>query len=105
MSRMILITDDDALWGFGAFGLEISRVYGDEDFRRAWDDALNGGYDLVFLTEGLAAANPGLLEAADRDDPFPIVTLLPGGREGKGLATRQLRQAVIRALGSDLVMG
>ncbi|MDD3926027.1 MAG: V-type ATP synthase subunit F [bacterium] len=97
---MILITDDDALWAFAAFGVKVRRVYDKEELAVAWREAVGGAYNIVFITETLAEDNPELV--VENEAPFPIITRLPGARGSRGTAAEEIRRSVIRALGADI---
>ncbi|MDD2485520.1 MAG: V-type ATP synthase subunit F [bacterium] len=99
-TRMVLITDDDALWAFAAFGVKMHRVYNREELAGAWREAVGGAYSLIFITETLAAENSELI--VENESPFPIIVLLPGARGSRGTAAEYIRRAVVRALGADI---
>lgn len=64
--------------------------------------AQTGEYAAIFITETLAAALADDI-ARYKDAPLPAITVIPGadGATGYGMAT--VRDAVIRAVGADIL--
>ena len=59
-------------------------------------------YAAIFITEELAREIESDI-ARYKDDPLPAITVIPGKNKSCGYGTEQIRQAVIRAAGTDLL--
>ncbi|MBQ8357820.1 MAG: V-type ATP synthase subunit F [Clostridia bacterium] len=62
----------------------------------------SGEYAVLFITEDLAA---DLGEEIDRykNDPLPAITVIPGRDGGKGYGLANIKKAVERAVGADIL--
>lgn len=100
MSKIAVVGRRDYIGGFQGAGASIFPVETDEQTRRAFDDILKSDYAIIFLAEEFAA---GLTEtlAKLRGQPLPIVTLIPGTQESRGLAKETLRASIRKAIGAE----
>ncbi len=98
--------DWDSIYGFSALGLDTFRV---EDNNAEQAVALlkkisASEYEVIYITEALAAAIPEEIEKY-RTLPRPAIILIPGisGNTGEGLAA--VKKSVEQAVGSDIIFG
>ena len=59
-------------------------------------------YAVIFITEELAHEIAQDI-ASYKDAPLPAITVIPGSHSHSGYGAEQIRQAVIRAAGTDLL--
>ena len=64
--------------------------------------AKSGEFAAVFITEELAREIEQDI-ARYKDDPLPAITVIPGKNGSSGYGAENIRQAVIRAAGTDLL--
>lgn len=62
----------------------------------------SGQYATIFITEELAREIEQDI-ARYKDAPLPAITVIPGKNGSSGYGAEQIRQAVIRAAGTDLL--
>ena len=64
--------------------------------------AASGEFAVIFITEALAGE---LAQDIDRykDAPLPAITVIPGRGEYLGLGTANIKKAVERAVGADIL--
>lgn len=65
--------------------------------------AKSGEYAVIFLTEDLAKDIPEDI-ARYKDAPMPAITLIPGKNGGNGIGAETIRNAVVRAVGTDFLL-
>lgn len=104
MSKIAFIGDRDSVWGFRALGVSVFPVTGGDEARERFAAAVREGFAIIFVTEDVYEACPDEI-AAVREQALPTVTVLPGVRGSRGLATREIHRAVSAAVGADILSG
>ncbi len=88
---------------FMALGFSVSEA---KNARQAagllHDLAKSGQYATIFITEEFAQEIEQDI-ARYKDDPLPAITVIPGKNGSNGYGAEAIRQAVIRAAGTDLL--
>ena len=103
MYKAAIIGDRGSALGFMALGFSVLEA---EDAAAAKDllhrATKNGEYAVLFLTENYAEE---LAEdiARYKDAPLPAITIIPGRDGGHGYGMAQLKNAVERAIGADIL--
>ena len=106
MYKIAVMGDWDSIYGFGALGLDTFRIENNsaEEARQMLDRLSKEEYEVIYVTEALAAKIPNEIEQY-RTMPSPAIILIPGisGNTGEGLAA--VKKSVEQAVGSDIIFG
>lgn len=103
MYKVAMIGDRESTLGFMALGFSVFEASDEKQAGRLLRElAGESKYAVIFITENLAA---GLGEELSRysDRPLPAVTVIPGRSGNQGMGVRSLREAVVRAVGADIL--
>ena len=102
MYRIAVIGDKDSVYGFAALGLDVVYVGENDDPNKAFKKLCESGYGIIYITEALAEILDEEIQKTN-DNPIPAVILIPGisGNTGKGIAN--VKKAVEKAVGSDII--
>ncbi len=102
MSNIAVIGDRDTTLCFRAIGVDVFPAGSREEARAALADILRKQYSIIFLTEDMS---PHLKEELKtlQFQTLPSVVLIPGMQGSTGLALENVRDAVKKAVGSDLL--
>ena len=101
VGKLAIIGDGDSITvfkaaGVGAFPAE-SADKAREIIRRIAKD-----YQVIFLTEELARALKDFIKRFD-EAPYPVILVIPSKNGSMGYGTEQLKSAMERALGVDIL--
>ena len=103
MYKIGVIGEKDSVLGFIALGYAVHEANDLETASRLLSTLVKSGeYAVIFLTEQLAV---GLEEqlAEYKDMPLPAVVSIPGQAGSTGYGMSNLRSAVERAVGADIL--
>ena len=93
----------DSVLGFMALGFSVHEAEEPEGAARVLSSLVRSGeYAVIFLTEELAAAMEEELEKY-KDLPLPAVTSIPAQGGSTGYGMNNIRSAVERAVGADIL--
>lgn len=103
MYKIGIIGDPAGILCFSALGFSVLEATDVPTAAAQLHKAAKGGeYAVLFITEALAR----LMEediARYKDVPLPAITVIPGPEGGQGYGLAALRQAVERAVGTDIL--
>ena len=103
MYKIGIIGRRDAVQGFMALGFAVREADSVADAARELHGmAKSQEYGVIFITENFASE----LEeetAKYRDLPLPAIVSIPGGEGSTGFGMNNLRRAVERAVGADIL--
>jgi V/A-type H+-transporting ATPase subunit F len=102
VSRIAFVGDRDSVWGFRAFGVDVYPVAEMNEAREVLERAVADEHAVVFVTEDVYEACAEQI-AGYRDQAMPTVTVLPGVTGSRGVAAREIHQAVSAAIGADIL--
>ena len=102
MYRIAVIGDRDTVLCFRALGLEGVEAENAEDARRMLHKMAKENYAILYLTEQFAA-ELGDEIARYRDTLTPAVILIPGRSGSLGIGSANVRAAVEKAVGADIL--
>jgi V/A-type H+-transporting ATPase subunit F len=103
MYKIGVIGDRDSVLGFIALGYSVHEADNAETAGRLLSSLVKSGeYAVIFLTEELAHDLEEQL-AQYKDMPLPAVVSIPGQGGSTGYGMRNLRSAVERAVGADIL--
>ena len=104
MYKIAVMGGVDTVMGFKALGLDTYPVSGVEEARHAFAKVTSPDekYAVVYLEESLSGA---LSSEISRfvDKVTPAIILIPGRDGSQGLGLSALHDAVIRAIGTDIL--
>lgn len=104
MYKIGVIGERDSVLGFKAVGLDVFPCSQSEEAKKILRDLAAGDYAIIYITEGLAA---DMSEDIDRykDNRLPAIIQIPGKEGPSGTGMDQVRKAVERAVGADILFG
>ena len=103
MYKTAVIGDRDSILGFMALGFSVYEVQDPQDAARILHSiASQDDFAVIFITEDTAQ---GISEdiAHYKDSPLPAITVIPGKKGSGGMGVASMRDAVIRAVGADIM--
>ena len=105
MYKIAVIGSSDTVMGFKALGLDTFPVNSDEEASAAFKQLFQAGtdnpYAIVYVEETWAEGLSALISKF-RSDPERAIILIPGREGSKGLGRQALKDAVEKAVGSDI---
>ena len=102
MYKIAVLGDPDSVLGFKALGLEVCPVASAEEGRGALHRMAKENYAILYLTEQLAAQlQPEI--ARYQDALTPAIILIPGKEGSLGIGMSNIKKAVERAVGADIL--
>jgi V/A-type H+-transporting ATPase subunit F len=102
MYRIAVMGDRDSVLGFRALGLEVCPVDTPEEGREALHRMAKENYAILYLTEQLAA-QLGPEIGRYQDALTPAIILIPGKEGPMGIGMANVKTAVERAVGADIL--
>ena len=100
--KIAALGDRDSVLGFRALGLEVFPVETVEEARLTLHQLAKGNYAIVYLTEGFAKDMTAEI-ARYKDSLTPAVILIPGKEGSLGIGMTNVKTAVERAVGADIL--
>ena len=108
MYKIAVLGDRDSIYGFAALGLSVfpaeDGAQGARMFRRLSEQEGEDRYAVIDLTESLAAELSEEIEKC-RGRRFPAVIPIPSKDGTLGIGMQNVRSAVERAVGADILFG
>ena len=102
MYKIAVMGDKDSVLGFKALGLEVCPVESPEEGRAALHRMAKDNYAIIYMTEQLAAKLPQEV-ARYKDALTPAIILIPGKEGSLGIGMANVKTAVERAVGADIM--
>jgi V/A-type H+-transporting ATPase subunit F len=105
MSKIAVIGPRDAILAFRALGADIFPANDAQSALAQVQKTADEDYQIVFLTEGLAAEIAGPLQELQSrvKATFTVITVIPGNRDNLGLGLLRIKQRVEKAIGVDIL--
>ena len=100
--RIAVVGDKDSVLGFQALGLDVFPAEGPEEARAALHRLARENYAVIYLTEQLSAQLEGDI-ARYKDALTPAIILIPGKEGSLGIGMANIKTAVERAVGADIL--
>ena len=100
--KIAVLGDRDSVLGFRALGLETFSAESAEAARPILHRLAKEDYAVVYLTEQYARHMQAELERY-KDHLTPAIILIPGKEGSLGIGMAQVKKAVERAVGSDVL--
>ncbi|NLB28607.1 MAG: V-type ATP synthase subunit F [Clostridiales bacterium] len=104
MYKIAVMGGADTVLGFKALGLDTYPVSDDEEARRVFSrlTAREARCAIIYIEERLSQVLASEIEKYN-DKPVPAIILIPGRDGSMGLGLKALHDAVIRAVGTDIL--
>ena len=103
MYKIGIIGDRDSVLGFMALGYAVHEAQNARDAAATLHSlAKSEEYAVILVTEELAMAMEDDI-AKYKDMPLPAITIIPGSRGGTGYGMANIKSAVERAVGADIL--
>lgn len=102
MYRIAVMGDRDSIYGFASLGLEVFPVEGYDEASQLIRKLADTDYEIIYITEELAARLPVELEHYSRAVSPAIITI-PGIKGNTGAGIAMVKKSVERAVGSDII--
>ena len=102
MYKIAVVGDKDSVLGFKALGLEVHPVEQVEQARKAVHTLAKENCAIIYLTEQLAAQMQPEI-ARYKDALTPAIILIPGKEGSLGIGMANVKTAVERAVGADIL--
>ncbi|MCD7947556.1 MAG: V-type ATP synthase subunit F [Oscillospiraceae bacterium] len=100
--KIAVLGDKDSVMGFKALGLEAFPADTVEEARIILHELAKGEYAVVYLTEQYAVDMEAELTRY-KDELTPAVILIPGTEGTLGIGMANVKRAVERAVGADIL--
>jgi len=103
MYKIGIIGDRDSVLGFMALGYAVHEAQNAHDAAQKLHSLVKTEeYAVIFVTEELAMKMEDDI-AKYKDAPLPAITVIPGSRGGTGYGMANIKSAVERAVGADIL--
>ncbi len=99
--KLAMVGDGDSITVFKAAGVATFAA-GDETQARDILRRIARDYQVIFLVEELAKPLKEFLKRFD-EQPYPVVVSIPSKKGSSGYGTEQMKSAMERALGVDIL--
>ena len=100
--KIAALGDRDSVLGFRALGLEVFPAEDVEQAKATLRRLAKDNYAIIYLTEGYAK-DMGPEIARYKDALTPAVILIPGKEGSLGIGMENVKTAVERAVGADIL--
>ena len=100
--QIAVLGDKDSVLGFKALGLSTFPVETVEEARTTLHRIAKENYAVIYLTETLAGPLEGDI-AKYKDELVPAIILIPGKEGSLGIGMSNIKKAVERAVGADIL--
>lgn len=102
MYKIAVLGDKDSVLGFKALGLDVYPVAGPEEGHETLHRLARENYAIIYMTEQLAAKLTTDI-ARYKDALTPAIILIPGKEGPLGIGMANIKTAVERAVGADIL--
>lgn len=100
--QIAVLGDKDSVLGFKALGLNTFPVDSVDEAKATLHTIAKENYGIIYLTETLAAGMESDI-ARYKDALTPAIILIPGKEGSLGIGMRNIKKAVERAVGADIL--
>ncbi len=101
MPHIAVMGDRDSIYGFAALGFHTYDTE-NQDVSALFLRLCRSDYGIIYMTEAAAAQIPAAIQK-QRMQTTPAVVLIPGIKNNTGAGTAGIREAVKKAVGSDIL--
>ncbi|NLD10200.1 V-type ATP synthase subunit F [Aminicella lysinilytica] len=104
MYKIGVIGDSESVIGFRAVGLDVFPCEDPAEAARLIRELAEGEYAIIYIMEGLAAQVEKEIDKY-KDSRLPAIIPIPNKEGASGNGMRNVREAVKRAVGADILFG
>jgi V/A-type H+-transporting ATPase subunit F len=102
MYKIAALGDRDSVLGFKALGLDVFPAEDADEAKEILHRLAKENYAVIYLTEQLAVSMQAEV-ARYKDELTPAVILIPGKEGSLGVGMANVKRAVERAVGADIL--
>ena len=102
MYKIGVMGDSASVLGFKALGLDVFPVEDAEEAKKLLHRLAKEDYAILYMTEQLASRIPAEI-GQYKDDLTPAIILIPGKEGPLGIGAANVKSAVERAVGADIL--
>lgn len=102
MYKIAALGDRDSVLGFKALGLDVFSAENADEAKEILHRLAKENYAVIYLTEQFAASMEAEV-ARYKDELTPAVILIPGKEGSLGIGMANVKRAVERAVGADIL--
>ncbi len=104
MYKIGVVGDRASIVGFRAVGLTVFPCENAEDAKKVVHKLAKDDFAIIYVTEGLAAEIPEIVDRY-KDSMLPAIIPIPNKDGSTGAGMDNVRKAVERAVGADILFG
>ena len=103
MYKVGIIGDRDSILGFMALGFAVHEIKNSEDAAQTLHKLVKTNeYAVIFIVEDIALQMQEDISKY-KDMPLPAITVIPGSKGTTGYGMANIKSAVERAVGTDII--
>lgn len=102
MYKIAVLGDQESVLGFRALGLDVAFAEDSQTAHQELNRLVKEDYTIIYLTEQLAVDLQADIKKY-KDSITPAIILIPGKAGSLGLGKSNLKSAVERAVGADIL--
>lgn len=102
MYSIAVLGDRDSIYGFASLGLDVYPVENRDEALERLRSLDGGNYAVVYVTEWLAEELEAELSRYAEHKSLAVIPI-PGVRGNTGIGIRRVKEAVEKAVGSDII--
>jgi len=106
-AKIAAFGEKDIMLIFKAIGADVYQVDSSDKMEHAEEklrELIKEGYGIIFMTETIAEKMDSIVRYYS-NRVSPSIVIIPGPGERNNYAVRQLRSAIIKAVGADVMAG
>ena len=104
MHKIAVMGDRDSIYGFAALGMEPFPITDPTEAARQLHHMAENNYAVIYMTEALGSQLQKELDRY-REEELPAIILIPSKEGASGNGLMNVRKAVERAVGADILFG
>lgn len=101
MSKIAVVGDMESVYGFDALGIDTYFTREAKSAKQAIKEFCGEGYAVIFVTEKIMSEIYEDIEQLNADT-LPAIIPIPGIYGNTGIGKKAIREAVIKAVGSEI---
>lgn len=102
MYKVAIVGENDTVAGFRALGLEVFPASESEHAKQILETLIRQDFAVIYITEQIAS---GIMDYINKlkTGILPAVILIPGNKGSMGIAMAEIKKAVEKAVGADIL--
>ena len=99
--KIAILGKKEAIAGFRALGVKTFPVVSAQEARETLLEINQNDFAIVFITESWAQEIYDLIDELNQET-YPAITIIPEPTGARGFASKVIRDAMLRAVGTDV---